>query len=369
MKLRYKILIGVAGVLFCGYAALCLTVSYDSPCPPVPPLAAGAEPMRAITQRCYGVPQGVRVENIAKPKPREDQVLIKVHASSINPLEWYGTTGQPRLMRLFGGGVGLPSDWPLGYDMAGTIEAVGARVTRFKPGDEVFGGVHGALAEYVVVREQGNIVAKPANLSFDEAAAMPIAAMTALQALRDHAHIHAGQQVLINGASGGVGTYAVQIAKSFGAEVTAVCSTRNLELVRSIGADHVIDYTRENFTAGLQRYDVILDIVGTQGFFAMADVMKPDGIIVLVGGSKKGAMLGPIKRIAWSKITGLFIKPRTTFFVAKVNPADLDFLANLARAGKLKSVIDRRYPLEETGAALVYLGAGHARGKVIISLD
>jgi len=368
MKLRYKILIGVAAFLALGYTALAITVSYDAPCPPVPQLAAGVEAMRSITQRCYGVPHGVRVEDVAKPTPREDQVLIKVHASSVNPAEWYGTTGQPRLVRLWGG-VGAPTDWRLGYDLAGTVVAVGAKVTRFKPGDEVYGGVHGALAQYVVAREQGNISAKPANMSFEEAAGLPIAALTALQGLRDQGGIKAGHKVLINGASGGVGTYAVQIAKSFGAEVTAVCSSRNVEMVRSLGADHVIDYTRENFTEGNAQYDLILDNVGSQGFFAMANVMKPEGVIVVVGGSKKGPMLGPIKRVAWSKIVGPFIKPRTAFFIANVNKADLEFLASLARDGKLKSVIDRRYPLAQTGAALEYLGDGHARGKVIISID
>ena len=229
--------------------------------------------------------------------------------------------------------------------------------------------MHGALAQYVVARAQGNIVAKPANMTFDEAAAIPIAAITALQGLRDHGGLESGQKVLINGASGGVGTYAVQIAKAFGAEVTAVCSTRNAELVRSLGADHLVDYTRENFTAGQERYDLILDLAGSQGFFDMAEVMKPDGIIVVVGAPKKGPMLGPIKRIALSKLVAPFIEPQTKFFVANVNPADLSLLASLARDGKLRSVIDRRYPLEETGAALVYLGEGHARGKVVITVD
>jgi len=368
VKLRYKILNGVVAVLVVGYAALAITVSHDSPCPPAPPLAAGAESMRSITQRCYGVPQGVRVETIAKPVPGDEQVLIKVHASSVNPAEWYGTSGQPRIMRLWGG-IGLPSDWKLGYDMAGTVEAVGAKVTRFKPGDEVYGGVHGALAQYVVAREQGNFVAKPENMSFEEAAGIPIAAMTALQGLRDSGGIKAGQKVLINGASGGVGTYAVQIAKSFGAEVTGVCSTRNVEMVRSLGADHVIDYTREDFTKGTQRYDLILDNVGSQGFLAMTDVVKPDGTIVVVGARRSGGMLGPIKRIAWMKIMDLFIEPRTAFFVANVNKADLEFLASLVRDGKMKTVIDRRYPLEQTGEALQYLGEGHARAKIIVTLE
>jgi NADPH:quinone reductase-like Zn-dependent oxidoreductase len=368
VKLRNKIFAGVAAVFVVGFSALAITVSYESPCPQVPALAAGAEPMRAVMQRCYGVPQALRVEKIAKPAPGDGQVLIKVHAASVNPAEWYGASGQPRVIRLFNG-IGAPEASRAGFDVAGTVEAVGTNVTLFKPGDEVFGGVSGALAEYVVAREKGAIVAKPANMTFEEAAAIPIAAITALQGLRDHGRIAAGQKVLINGASGGVGTYAVQIAKSFGAEVTAVCSTRNVELVRSLGADHVVDYTQENFTDGKERYDLIFDNIGNHGFFALEDVVKPNGVIVIVGGSKKGPLLGPIKRIAWSKVVQPFMKPRLTFFLARVNKADLELLAGLVRDGKLKSVIDRRYPLEDAGAALEYLGGGHARGKVVVTVN
>jgi D-arabinose 1-dehydrogenase-like Zn-dependent alcohol dehydrogenase len=218
MKLRYKILTGVGVFFALGITALAITVSYDSPCPEVPALAADATTMRAVMNRCYGVPQGLRVENIAKPTPGDGQVLIKVHASSVNPAEWYGVSGQPLMIRLFNG-VGAPSHARVGLDVAGTVEAVGPNVTRFKPGDEVFGGVGGALAEYVVAREHGAIVMKPSNMTFEEAAGIPIAAITALQGLRDQGRIGPGQKVLINGASGGVGSYAVQIAKSFGAEV------------------------------------------------------------------------------------------------------------------------------------------------------
>ena len=249
MKTRNKILIGVAAVLALGFSALVITVSYDSPCPSAPPLAAGAKPIRAVMQRCYGVPDGLHVESIAKPVPGQGQVLIKVRASSVNPAEWYGVSGQPRMIRL-SNGIGAPKRNRVGYDVAGTVEAVGPNVTLFKPGDEVFGGVGGALAEYVIAREQGAIVSKPNNMTFEEAAGIPIAAITALQGLRDQGRIAAGQKVLINGASGGVGTYAVQIAKAFGAEVTGVCSTRNVEMVRSLGADHVVDYTKDDFTEG-----------------------------------------------------------------------------------------------------------------------
>jgi len=368
MKLRNKIFSGVAGVIVLGFSACAVTVSYDSPCPEVPALAAGTESMRAVMNRCYGVPRGLALEKIAKPTPGDGKVLIKVHATSVNPVEWYGASGQPRVVRL-AGGIGAPEDFRIGLDVAGTVEAVGPNVTLFKPGDEVYGGVHGALAEYVVAREQGAIVAKPANMSFEEAAAMPIAAITALQGLRDSGHIAAGQKVLINGASGGVGTYAVQIAKSFGAEVTAVCSTRNVEMVRALGADHVIDYTKENFTEGTERYDLILDNVGNHGFFDLDDVVKPQGIIVVVGGSKSEPMFGPIKRVAWAKIVGHFMDPKVTFFLARVNKVDLELLSGLARDGKLRTVIDRRYPLEDTGAALEYLGGGHARGKVVVTVN
>jgi len=308
------------------------------------------------------------METIAKPEPKERQVLIKVRASSVNPAEWYGVSGQPRVVRL-SSGIGAPKRSRVGYDMAGVVEAVGPGVTRFKPGDEVFGGVGGAYAEYALGREQGAIAHKPANISFEEAAGIPIAAITALQGLRDQGHIAAGKKVLINGASGGVGTYAVQIAKSYGAEVTGVCSTRNVEMVRSLGADHVVDYTKENFTEGQERYDLILDNVGSQDFSDMADVMTPGGIIVVVGGSKKEPFLGPISRIISSKVAGLFVEQEMKFFIADVNAADLELLAGLMRDGKMKTVIDRRFPLEATGAALEYLGEGHARGKVILTVN
>jgi len=369
VKLRYKIPIGLVVMFGVAFAALAITVNYDSPCPRVPALDAGAQPIRAVMNRCYGVPEGIALEKIAKPTPPEGKVLIKVRASSVNPAEWYGISGRPQLIRLESG-IGAPEgDGRAGYDVAGIVEAVGAKVTLFKPGDAVFGGVHGALGEYVLAREQGAIIAKPPELSFEEAAAMPIAAITALQGLRDQGGIKAGQKVLINGASGGVGTYAVQLAKSFGAEVTGVCSTRNVEMVRSLGADHVIDYTKEDFTDGKERYDLILDNVGSRGFFAMEDVMKPGGVIVVVGGSKKGPLLGPIKRIAWAKLAGPFIDPQVKFFLARVNKTDLELLAGLARDGKLRSVIDKRYPLEQTAAALEYLGTGHARGKVVVTVN
>jgi NADPH:quinone reductase-like Zn-dependent oxidoreductase len=368
VKLRYKILNGVLGVIAIGIAALMITVSHDSACSPAPAPAAGAEAMQAVTLHCYGVPRAVQLAQVAKPRPADGQILIRVRASSVNPAEWYGISGQPYVVRL-AAGIGAPKDSRAGFDVAGVVEAVGPNVTRFKPGDEVFGGAWGAYAQYAIGREQGGIVLKPTELSFEEAAAIPIAAITALQGLRDQGRLAAGKKVLINGASGGVGTYAVQIAKAFGAEVTGVCSTRNVELVRGLGADHVVDYTRENFTKSAARYDIILDNVGSQDFADMADVMAPGGVIVVVGGSKKGPFLGPIKRIAWSKLAQPFIEPRIRFYLARVNKDDLELLANLVREGKLRPVIDRRYPLEQAAAALAYLGEGHARGKVVITVD
>ena len=370
MKTRNRVLIGIGGFFALAIGTLMAVTAHDSPCPAPTPLAeASADTMRSIAHRCYKIPEGLALVRKPIPMPKEGQVLIKVHASSVNPAEWYGASGQPLLVRL-GGGIGSPKDDRIGYDMAGVIEAVGPGVSRFQPGDEVFGGVGGALSEYALGREQGAIVRKPENLSFDEAAAIPIAAITALQGLRDHGHLKAGQKVLVNGASGGVGTYAIQIAKAMGAEVTGVCSTRNVELVRSLGADHVIDYTKENFTRADTRYDVILDNVGNHGYFALEKITQPEGYIVSVGGSKSNPWLGPITRVFLVRsVAQHFVDPKLPFYIADVNAEDLEVLAGWVREGKLRSVIDRRYPLEQVGAALDYIGSQRARGKVVVILD
>jgi NADPH:quinone reductase-like Zn-dependent oxidoreductase len=257
----------------------------------------------------------------------------------------------------------------LGVDFSGTVEAVGMNVTRFKPGDEVFGGRTGALAEYVTVGEGRAVALKPANVTFEQAASVPIAAITALQGLRDKGKLRAGQKVLVNGASGGVGTFAVQIAKSFGAHVTGVCSTRNLELVRSIGADEVIDYTREDFTEGSQRYDVILDMVGNHPLSAYRRVMEPDGIHVLVGGPDSGNWIGPLTGPIKALISAPFVEQEHAPFLAALTQQDLAFLADLMQAGKVTPVIDRRYRLNEVAEAIAYLEEGHARGKVIVNME
>jgi NADPH:quinone reductase-like Zn-dependent oxidoreductase len=371
VRLRRKILYGVGAALVVSISVLLIALSHDSPCPQAPALAEGTEFMRAITHRCYGEPgKSLALERIAKPTPGENQVLIRIHAASVNPYEWHKTTGKPYFMRL-GSGFGTPKgSVRVGYDMAGTIEAVGAKVTRFKVGDQVFGGAHGALAEYALANaETGDVVPKPANVPFEDAAGILIAGGTALQALRDYGHLAAGQKVLINGASGGVGTYAVQLAKHFGAEVTAVCSTRNVEMVRSLGADHVIDYTKENFTERPEQYDLIVDNVGNHPYLHLIKVVRPEGAIVTVSGPKDNPFLGPLSRVARQQVLSYFVKQRLTFFVANVGVPDLELMVNLMRDGKLKTVIDRRYPLEQAGAALDYIGNGRARGKVIVTLE
>jgi NADPH:quinone reductase-like Zn-dependent oxidoreductase len=290
---------------------------------------------------------------------------VRVRASSVNPVEWYGVTG-PYFARV-GNGFRRPKDPSVGADLAGIVEAVGKDVEDFRPGDEVFGTGIGAWAEYAAARE-ARLVLKPAGVSFEEAAAVPIAALTALQALRDHGKVQPGQKVLINGASGGVGTYAVQLAKWLGADVTAVCSTRKVELARSLGADRVVDYTQEDFTKGGERHDLMLDIVGSRSFLACRRVLAPEATVVLVGGRMTYRGLGPLPHLAGTILKSRGRSQMVKFFVAKITTEDLVFLNELFEAGKVKPVIDRTYPLSEAPEALSYLGEGHARGKVVITV-
>jgi NADPH:quinone reductase-like Zn-dependent oxidoreductase len=324
--------------------------------------------MKAIVCTKYGPPDGLQLREVAKPTPKEDEVLVKVHAASVNAYDWHLLTADIFLVRLMGGGLLRPKKAIPGVDIAGRIEAAGSNVKQFRPGDEVFGDIsacgNGGFAEYVSVPENA-LALKPATLSFEEAAAVPMAAVTALQGLRDEGRIQAGQKVLINGASGGVGTFAVQIAKAFGAEVTAVCSTRNLDMARTLGADRVIDYTQEDFTRNGQTYDLILAANGYHPLSAYKRALTPQGIYVMAGG-KPGQIFQAMLLGSWMSKNG---GKKLGGFTAQANQKDLVMLKELVEAGKVVPVIDKRYSLSETPEALRYLGAGHARGKVVITME
>jgi NADPH:quinone reductase-like Zn-dependent oxidoreductase len=329
-----------------------------------------ANPMKAIIYCDYGTAEVLKLEDVEKPAPDDDQVLVKIRAAAINPLDWHYMRGTPYIMRL-SAGLRKPKEIRLGVDYAGTVEAVGKNVTQFKPGDDVYGARDGALGEYVVARADRSVVLKPANLSFDQAAGVPVAAVTALQGLRDKGKLQPGQKVLINGASGGVGTFAVQIAKSMGANVTGVCSTRNLELVRSLGADQVIDYTTTDYTASDALYDVILDNVGNRSLSENRRVLKREGIYVLIGGGgpDAGNWIGPLGKPIKMLFVSPFVSQEMGMLLADVNKAELTALNDLFQSGKVTPVIDRRYPLGEVPEAIRYLESGRARGKVIITLE
>jgi NADPH:quinone reductase-like Zn-dependent oxidoreductase len=319
--------------------------------------------MKAIVYTKYGSPDVLQLKDVEKPMPKDDEVLIKIHAASVNAYDWHFLTADIFLIRIMGGGLLRPRNTRLGADIAGRVEAVGRNVKQFKPGDEIFGMVRGGFAEYACAPENA-LVLKPSNLSFEEAAAVPMAAITALQGLRDIGQIQPGQKVLINGASGGVGTFAVQIAKLFGAEVTAVCSTRNLDQARSIGADHIIDYTKEDFTKNGQQYDLVLAANGYHSLSAYKRALTSRGIYVMAGGSM-AQILQAMLMGSWMSETG---GKKMGGVSAKRNQKDLAFLKDLVEADKVVPVIDRRYPLSEAAEALRYLGEGHARGKVVITV-
>jgi NADPH:quinone reductase-like Zn-dependent oxidoreductase len=366
MKLRYKLAGAFLLLLGTGVTALLFAMGHDSPCQATPPLPAGASTMKAAVHRCYGSPDVIRIEDLMKPRPADGEVLVRIRAASVNALDWRSLRGEPNIMRL-DGGFGSPENVGLGHDYAGVVEAVGPNVTRFARGDEVFGGTgRGTLAEYVSVHETGMIAPKPSNLSFEEAAAIPVGAITALQALRDEGQLQPGQKVLINGASGAVGTYAVQIAKALGAEVTGVCSTRNVEMVRALGADHVVDYTREDFARSGLRYDLILDNVGNRSVLEYRRILQPEGRLVIVGAGK-GRWLAPFKVTLQALVLSPFMSQKAGLFISSFVQKDLDTLAELAQSGKMKSIIDRRYGLQDAAAALRYLEEGHARAKVVIT--
>lgn len=319
--------------------------------------------MKAVFLSNYGSPDVLELREVEKPQPLEDEVLVRLRASSLNMAQWYAMTGL--FLARIGGGLRRPKQTRLGVDYAGVVEAVGRNITHFQPGDEVFGARTGAYAEYVCVRNM--VIPKPVNLTFEQAAAVPTAAITALQGLRDYGRIHAGQKVLINGASGGVGTFAVQIAKAFGAEVTAVCSTQNVTCARSLGADHVVDYTREDFTRQGERYDLIFDIAGSRPWYAIRHVLQPNATVVIAGGPRT-PLIGPLSHVIRMRIGSLGSSNDVKFFIAKFSQEDFLVLKDLIEAGKIKPFVERTYPLAQIADAMRYLGAGHAQGKIVITM-
>jgi NADPH:quinone reductase-like Zn-dependent oxidoreductase len=322
--------------------------------------------MQAIVQDRYGPPDVLELREIDEPRVGDGDVLVRVRAASVNPADWYAVTGTPWVMRPTAG-LRKPRTNRPGLDLAGVVAAVGGDVTGFKPGDEVFGTGTGTLAEYVAVAEDA-LVAKPAKLSFEQAAAVPVAALTALQGLRDKGRVQPGHQVLINGASGGVGTFAVQLAKALGAEVTAVCSTRNVDAARSLGADRVVDYTQEDFTRADGRYDLLLDVAGSRPWSACRRVLKPGAVLVLVGAPKGSRLLGPLGHFAKVSLASLRASQKVVFFISKSTPEDLTTLRELLEAGTVTPVVERTYALRDAAHAFRYLGEGHARGKLVVTV-
>ena len=331
--------------------------------------ATPASPMKAILNCEYGV-ENLQLRDIEKPTPADNEVLVRVRAASVNPVDGHmirgGWLGRPL------SGMRKPKNTRFGTDFAGVVEAVGKNVTDLKPGDEVFGAKSGAVADYICVKADRAIVMKPSNITFEQAGSVGVAGLTALQGLRDKGHIQAGQKVLINGASGGVGTFAVQIAKAFGAEVTAVCSTRNVDLVKSIGADHVIDYSKEDFTKTDQHYDMLYDLVGNHSFSERRKILTPNGICVLAGIGGAGVHPETLSRIGrnfWDAFLSNFSRQKFVFYIAKLTKDDFNVLRDLMESGKVTPVIDRTYKMRETQAAVRYLEEGHARGKVVVTIE
>jgi NADPH:quinone reductase-like Zn-dependent oxidoreductase len=322
--------------------------------------------MKAIVYHDYGSPDVLRFEDVEKPAPGAEEVRVRVRAASVNPLDWHVMRGEPRLMRVMSG-LRKPKDPRLGVDLAGEVEAVGSAVTRFRTGDAVFGSSDGAFAEYACAR-QNHLAPKPEKLTYEQAATVNVAGLTALQGLRDKGRLAPGQRVLINGAAGGVGTYAVQIARTLGAHVTGVCSTRNLDMVRSIGAENVIDYTREDFTRGGQRYDLIFDCIGNHSLSEFRRLLSPRGIYLIIGAGP-GRWIDPLPRAIGALLLSRFVSQSLFMFIARRRTEDLETLGRLIAEGQVKPVIDRRYRLSEVPEAIRYLETMHARGKVVITVD
>ncbi|HET8653093.1 MAG TPA: NAD(P)-dependent alcohol dehydrogenase [Gaiellaceae bacterium] len=321
--------------------------------------------MKAIAHVRYGRPSSLELRDTDMPELADDEVLVRVRASSVNPADWYAVTGL--LPARFGNGLRRPKATGVGRDLAGVVEAVGKDVHGLQSGDEVFGTSDSSWAQYTTARPE-RLARKPAGISFEDAAAVPIAGITALQALRDHGQVQAGQKVLVNGAAGGVGTFSVQLAKTFGADVTAVCSTGKVDLVRSLGADRLIDYTQQDFTRTADRHDLMLDIAGSRSFLACRRVLTPDATVVLVGGPITYRGLGPLPHMAATILKSKGRSQTLKVFVAKINTDDLEILAELLEAGRIKAVIERTYPLDEAADALAHLGEGHAKAKLVLTI-
>jgi NADPH:quinone reductase-like Zn-dependent oxidoreductase len=342
-------------------------VMRNTPDPVAPDGVDRRDTMKAIVQDTYGSADVLGLRDIDRPEIADDEVLVRVHAAGVDRGVWHVMTGLPYPIRLAGYGLRAPKTPVPGMDMAGVVESVGNHVTRFEPGDEVFGIARGAFAEYAGAPEN-KLAPKPANLTFEQAAAVAISGLPALQGLRDHGKVEPGQKVLIIGASGGVGTYAVQLANVFGAEVTAVCSTTKVDMVRALGADHVIDYTRDDFAQGERRYDVILDIGGNASLSRLRQALAPRGTLVIAGGEGGGRWLGGNDRQLRALLLSRFVDQKLTTFISSENHEDLIVLKELIESGKVAPVIDRAYPLTEAPQAMRYLEHGHARGKVVITV-
>ncbi|MEM7361081.1 MAG: NAD(P)-dependent alcohol dehydrogenase [Pseudomonadota bacterium] len=364
MRLIKKFLKFVLVIFVLALAGLAATLAYTEKCEGTPSAVEGG--MTAAFAHCYGSADVITLEKVAIPQPADDEILVQVKAAAVNPLDYHEMRGSPYIMRLMRG-IGKPERASLGADFSGVVVAVGDEVTNFKPGDEVFGGSRGAFAEYLTIRADRSIVRKPSNVSFAEAAAIPVAALTALQALVDHGELQTGERVLINGASGGVGTYTTQIATALGAEVSGVCSTRNVEMVKALGAKQVFDYKKENYTESGQKFDLIVDMVGNHSISANRDVLTDNGRLIIVGGPK-GDWIAPLIYPIKALVTQPFVNQKIASFVARLKQDDLDTLANMMAEGKLTSQIDRTYPLEQIADAIRYSESGRARGKIIVAV-
>jgi NADPH:quinone reductase-like Zn-dependent oxidoreductase len=321
--------------------------------------------MKAVVRDKFGGPEVLEIEDVPKPELTDDSVLVRVQAASLNLSDWYGMTGRPYVGRV-SMGLRRPKERLLGTDFAGTAEAVGKDVTHIRPGDEVFGARSGALAEYVSVKNA--VALKPATVTFEEAAAVPVAAVTALQGLRDKGELQAGQKVLVHGASGGVGTFAVQIAKALGAEVTAVCGTGNVDIAHTLGADHVVDYTKQDCTRSDRRYDLLLDVKGGRSWSDCKRVLEENAIFVVVGGPRNSRLLGPLGGVIRLRLRAIGGNRKVVFFIAKLTREDMEVLRELLEAGKVRPVVDRRFELSEIADAFAYMGEGHPRGKIVVTI-